>query len=143
MGDAYKETGAGSAMASLMKMTTRHWADGVKGHEALAAVKVAATVSTKAASYMMELANHAQKNAEELDKARRAVEKYIIGTDVDTISDADPFVRGSNTPSPQDYAVYPTPQGSLTNLGEGRKMFGRVGGGLSLVTVDFDLRSRR
>ncbi len=74
--------GSGTAMETLLKLTTPNWADGVAGHEALASVKVAGAVATKAASYMMELANHAQKNAEELDRARRAVEKYIIGTPV-------------------------------------------------------------
>jgi len=42
-----------------------------------ASAKVAATVATRAAGYMMEVANHAQRNAEELDRARRAIEKYV------------------------------------------------------------------
>lgn len=96
-----------------MKAVTRDWGDGVQGHEALAAVKVAAVVATKAASYMMEMGNHAQKNAEELDRARRAVEKYVLGSDMDTISDADPFINGTmpgNFRTPQSYAAYSIPQ---------------------------------
>ncbi len=47
---------------------------------------------------------------------------------MDTIADADPFVRGSTlNESPQDYATYSTPNSSTSSLAEGQKMFGRSG----------------
>ncbi|CAD7970098.1 unnamed protein product [Amoebophrya sp. A120] len=121
---------AGTAQDYLLTSLTKDWGDGATGHEALASVKIAGTVATKAASYMMELANHAQKNAMELDRARRAVEKYVLGTDVDTISDADPFVKALDSPmivTPQEYSTFQTPNGSTTALEEGRRMFGQSG----------------
>ncbi|CAD7952739.1 unnamed protein product [Amoebophrya sp. A25] len=121
---------AGTAKDYLLSSLTRDWGNGAVGHEALASVKIASTVATKAASYMMELANHAQRNATELDRARRAVEKYVIGTDVDTIADADPFVKALDSDtsvSPQQYTAYPSPTGSTVALAEGRRMFGKSG----------------
>lgn len=115
---------------SFIRAVTPSWADGVTGHEALAAAKIAASVSTKAASYMMEVANHAQKNAEELDKARRAIEKYVVGTDVDTVWDGpEPFLSGTKMPrTPQEYSTYEMPLASVSATKEGRKMFGADGG---------------
>ncbi len=63
-------------MGTISTMTKRNWANGVAGHEALAGVKSAANVAQHAASYMMEVAHHAQHNATELDRARRALENY-------------------------------------------------------------------
>mmetsp|Transcript_13613 Transcript_13613/g.33484 ORF Transcript_13613/g.33484 Transcript_13613/m.33484 type:complete len:197 (+) Transcript_13613:230-820(+) len=120
--------GTGTAQEYILSSLTKDWGNGAAGHEALASVKIAGTVATKAASYMMELAHHAQRNAMELERARRAVEKYVLGTDVDTIADADPFIKAvDNVVSPQQYASFPSPTGSTVALAEGRKMFGKSG----------------
>lgn len=122
---ALASNGADNAASLLYKTLRPGFANGSYGHEALGSVKVAAAVSQKAASYMMELAHHAQKNAAELDKARRAVEKYIIGTDVDTISDADPFISGTDVPTPQEYSQFTFPTNSLGELEAGQQAYGK------------------
>ncbi len=126
-----------TATSSLYRLVRPGFANGAYGHEALGSLKLAAAVSTKASSYMMEVAHAAQKNAAELDKARRAVEKYVIGTDVDTISDADPFVAGTDiggssgrsfgmtSGTPQENALFEEPIESLSETQAGQQMFGK------------------
>lgn len=53
----------------------------------------------------------------------------LKGTDVDTITDSEPFNSGTKIPTtPQEHATYDAPVTSTSALAEGRKMFGADGG---------------
>ncbi|CAK9056431.1 unnamed protein product [Durusdinium trenchii] len=79
------------------------------GDAALAAVKVANAVAHKQAAYDMELAKHATHAALEMENTRRLVERYILGSEVLTISDLEPTAGQVEGGGPPNYSAFPYP----------------------------------
>ena len=50
---------------------------------------------------------------------------FSPGTDVDTIADADPFITGTNVPSPQEYSSFTFPTDSLGETQAGQQAYGK------------------
>ncbi|CAE7566478.1 SDR1 [Symbiodinium natans] len=60
----------------------------------------------------MELAKHATHAALEMENTRRLVERYILGTDVLTISDVEPTAGQIEGGGPPNYSAYAYPLNS-------------------------------
>ncbi|CAE7945602.1 SDR1, partial [Symbiodinium sp. KB8] len=76
--------------------------------------EVANAVAHKQAAYDMELAKHATHAALEMENTRRLVERYILGTDVLTISDVEPTAGQVEGGGPPNYSAYAYPLDSAT-----------------------------
>eukprot|EP00405_Crypthecodinium_cohnii_P055166 CAMPEP_0206618266 /NCGR_PEP_ID=MMETSP0325_2-20121206/60134_1 /ASSEMBLY_ACC=CAM_ASM_000347 /TAXON_ID=2866 /ORGANISM="Crypthecodinium cohnii, Strain Seligo" /LENGTH=179 /DNA_ID=CAMNT_0054140419 /DNA_START=111 /DNA_END=650 /DNA_ORIENTATION=+ len=81
------------------------------GHAALGAAKVANTIAHKQAAYDFELAKHASVAAQEMENTRRLIERYILGTEVETISDVEPTAGIIEGGHPPEYSAFPYPLG--------------------------------
>merc|ERR1719436_488646 len=78
----------------------------------MTSAKIATAVAYHQAAYCMELAKHSSHAAMEMEHTSRAIQQYILGAPVDTVTDVDPFAGQVEAGGPPEYSSYAYPLGS-------------------------------